>query len=190
MPSRPRHLAIVCHLTVSTALLTGVAASEAPANARATYQVTGAVTPITIDGVLDEDAWRHAVRIEVNTEVEPAENLPAPVTAECYVTFDQRALYIGCRCTDPQPAQIRADLTDRDGAWRNDYIGVILDTFADQRRAYQFFVNPLGVQGDSLRNEVGSDDNEDSNWDAIWDSAGRITAQGYEVEMAIPFRAA
>lgn len=188
MPSCRRRAVVVCHVTVSIALLAGVGAGEARPDARATYQVTRAVTPITIDGVLDEDAWRHAVRIEVNTEVQPAENLPAPVTADCYVTFDERALYIGCHCTDPQPAQIRAHLTDRDGAWRNDYIGVILDTFNDQRRAYQFFVNPLGVQGDSLRNEVGSDDTEDSSWDAIWDSAGRMTAQGYEVEMAIPFR--
>ncbi len=161
---------------------------DAPPGARTTYRVTPAVTPIEIDGALDEGAWRHAVRIDVNTEVEPGENLAAPVAAECFVTYDERALYIGCRCFDPQPARIRAHLTDRDSAWRNDYIGVILDTFNDQRRAYEFLVNPLGVQGDQIRNEVSSGDNEDATWDAIWDSAGRITAQGYEVEMAIPFR--
>lgn len=162
--------------------------SEDPEATRPVYRLTRAITPIEIDGVLDETAWQHAVRIEVNTEVQPGENLPAPVSAECLVTYDEQALFIGCRCFDPEPAKIRAHLTDRDSAWRNDYVGVILDTFNDQRRAYEFLVNPLGVQGDLLRNEVSSGNNEDATWDAIWDSAGRITAQGYEVEMAIPFR--
>ncbi len=156
--------------------------------AQPTYQITRATGPIEIDGVLDEAAWQTALRIPVDIEVQPGENLPAPVSAECFVTYDRRALYIGCRCFDPQPDRIRAHLSDRDALRRNDYIGVILDTFNDQRRAFQFFVNPLGVQSDVLRSEVSSGGNEDSSWDAIWDSAGRITAQGYEVEMAIPFR--
>ena len=28
--------------------------------------------------------------------------------------------------------------------------------------------------------------NEDDSWDAIWDSAGKITREGYIVEMQIP----
>ena len=179
--------------TVGVYLLTlALSASAAqlghPPRSPVTYRVTRATSPIHIDGLLDEAAWRTAVGIPVNTEVQPGENIPAPVSAECFVTYDQRALYVGCRCFDGEPAKIRAHLTDRDGIWRNDYVGVILDTFNDQRRAYHFLVNPLGVQGDLLRNEVASGSNEDSSWDAIWESAGRITAEGYQVEMAIPFR--
>ncbi len=161
---------------------------EHPPETPPAYRITRAATAIDIDGVLNEAAWSDALRIAVNTEVQPGENLPAPVQAECFVTYDERFFYVGCRCFDPEPARIRAHLTDRDGAWRNDYIGVILDTFNDQRRAYHFLVNPLGVQGDLLRNEVASGHNEDASWDAIWASAGRITAEGYQVEMAIPFR--
>lgn len=161
---------------------------ESLPGAQSVYRIARTATPIEIDGALTEAAWQDAVRIEVSTEVQPGENLPAPVLAECFITYDEQVLYVGCRCLDPEPARIRAHLTDRDSAWRNDYIGVILDTFNDQRRAYEFLVNPLGVQGDLLRNEVSSDNPEDATWDAIWDSAGRITAQGYEVEMAIPFR--
>lgn len=164
-------------------------AEKSPEGARPAYRISYATSPIQVDGALEEEAWREALRVEINLEVRPGENVPAPVSAECRLTYDQRALYVGCSCLDPEPGKIRAHLTDRDTIWRNDYVGIILDTFRDQRRAYQFFVNPLGVQSDVLRNEVGSGHEEDPSWDAIWESAGRITAEGYQVEMAIPFRA-
>lgn len=176
-------------LLVCSAGLAPAVWASAPAGERPVYRIPRTLTAITVDGKLDEPAWLEALRIQVDIEVQPGENIPAPVSAECLLTYDQRALYVGCHCFDPDPAQIRAHLTDRDEAWRNDYIGVMLDTFNDQRRAFEFLVNPLGVQGDLLRNEVASDPHEDSSWDAIWDSAGRITPTGYQVEMAIPFRA-
>lgn len=64
-----------------------------------------------------------------------------------------------------------AHLADRDQVYRDDYVGIILDTFGDHRRAYQFFVNPLGVQRDSLRLVSGEGEREDGTWDAIWSAA-------------------
>jgi hypothetical protein len=93
---------------------------------------------------------------------------------------------VAVRAHDPEPEAIRARLRDRDAAYQDDFVGVILDTFHDQRRAFMFLANPLGVQMDAVLDEVGGG-GEDNSWDAIWDSAGRITATGYEVEMAIPF---
>ena len=62
----------------------------------------------------------------------------------------------------------------------------MLDTFNDQRRAFEFFANPLGIQMDLTFDDVNG--NEDDSWNAIWASAGRITDEGYVVEMAIPFQ--
>lgn len=185
---RKRLTVVLAGLVLSTHSLATAKQATAGRDSQPTYRITRATGPIEIDGVLDEAAWQAAVRIPVNVEVQPGENLPAPVSAECRLTFDRRALYVGCHCMDPQSERIRAHLTDRDAFLRNDYVGIILDTFNDQRRAYQFFVNPLGVQSDAVRNEVSSDDHEDFSWDAIWESAARITAEGYVVEMAIPFR--
>ena len=56
---------------------------------------------------------------------------------------------------------------------------------SDDRRAFEFHANPLGIQADGVLNDVGN--GEDFAWDAIWSSAGRITPDGYEVEIAIPF---
>ena len=87
---------------------------------------------------------------------------------------------------DHSPEEIRANIADRDTAFRDDFVGFFLDTFNDERRAYEIFVNPMGVQHDGIYNEVGSTQ-EDFSWDAIWKSAAKITEYGYVVEIAFPF---
>lgn len=140
---------------------------------------------IVIDGVIDEQAWQGAARLEIGFEVQPGENVPAPVTTEVRLTWDEERVLVAFRCFDPDPSAIRARYSDRDQLWNDDWIGIVLDTFNDQRRAYEFVVNPLGVQMDALNDDVNG--RYDLSWNAIWYSMGRPTATGYEVEMAIPF---
>ena len=161
----------------------GMAAAE-PA-AQSPRNVPPTSLPIKIDGTIDEEAWGGALRLTLDVETEPGENVPAPVTTECLLTYGKNALYVAFRAHDPEPAKIRARLADRDTATSDDFVGVVLDTFNDERRAFEFFVNPRGVQMDRIWDDVNR--NEDASWDAIWSSAGRLTAGGYEVEMAIPF---
>ncbi len=142
-----------------------------------------AASSIAIDGTIDEAAWDQALVLELNYEVQPGENVPPPVKTEVLLTYDRKNLYIGCRCYDPDPSAIRARIRDRDELGGDDWIGVILDTFNDERRSYDFLCNPFGVQYDMIETST----NSDTGWDAIWDSAGRITDWGYAVEMAIPF---
>ncbi len=150
------------------------------------YKIPRISTPIKIDGVLDDPAWKEALAVDVNNEFDPRRNVPAPVTTIAYLAYDDDNLYAGFRANAPDPEAIRAHLTDRDAAFKDDFVGLIIDTFNDERRGYEFFVNPLGVQMDLSLNEM-ADVEEDTAWDAIWDSAGRIDDQGYVVEMAIPF---
>ncbi len=140
--------------------------------------------PIKIDGILDEEAWKHATQILIDIETHPGENTPAPVTTVAYLVENGEKLYIAFDARDPDPGSIRAYLRDRDSAFNDDFVGVVLDTYNDQRRAFEFFVNPLGVQMDMTNDDVNG--NEDPSWDAIWDSAGQITDEGYIVEMEIP----
>jgi len=141
--------------------------------------------PIRVDAVLDEPAWREAVVVGIPWEVSPGDNIPAPVRTECLLMYDDRTLYAAFRAFDPDPAAIRAHLTDRDNAFEDDFVGLVLDTFDDAKRGYEFFVNPLGVQMDLSQDDVSRE--EDASWDAIWSSAGRLTPEGYVVELAIPF---
>jgi len=150
-------------------------------------RIPRATSTIRVDAILDEQAWRDALRVELNYEIEPGENIAPPVRAEALITFDDRSLYVAFRAFDPEPAKIRAHVADRDQVSADDLVGLVLDTFNDKRRGYEFLVNPLGVQWDLFRNELSNGEPEDASWDAIWESAGRITAEGFVVEMAIPF---
>jgi len=149
------------------------------------YRVAPATEPVRIDGVLDEAVWKTAQPMEFDAETNPGDNIVPPARTVGYMTFDQKNLYVAFQCFDPDPKAIRAHLSDRDTAFSDDFVGVVLDTFNDNRRAFEFFVNPLGVQMDLIQDDTNR--TEDESWDAIWSTAGRITAEGYIVEMAIPF---
>ena len=139
---------------------------------------------IVVDGIRSESAWSDALRVELSFENSPGENLPAPVSTVAYLFEDGKHLYVAFDARDPEPERIQAWLRDRDSLGPGDFVGVSLDTFDDGRRAYEFFVNPLGVQWDRLNDDVN--DVKDSAWDAIWRSAGRVDESGYVVEMQIP----
>jgi hypothetical protein len=150
------------------------------------FVVSRASSEVHIDGLLTEPAWGSATVIDLPYEWFPGENIEPPVRTECLVTYDEAHLYVGFRAHDPEPDKIRAHLLDRDQIdtfVQDDYVGFLLDTFNDERRAYQFRVNPLGVQADAFNSPTS----EDWRWDMIWDSAGTIAPEGYTVEIALPF---
>ncbi|HEX5387322.1 MAG TPA: DUF5916 domain-containing protein [Gemmatimonadales bacterium] len=157
--------------------------------AAASYHITAATGPIAVDGRMDEAAWRDATLIPIQYEWFPGDNVAPPVATNCRVTYDPSNLYVGCRAFDPNPSAIRAHYADRDDLDRtvgDDHIVLLLDTSNDERRAFQFRVNAVGVQMDALLSTA--EGFEDFSWDAIWQSAGHIDADGYTVELRIPFR--
>jgi hypothetical protein len=170
----------------SAAVLCGlVPLCVALAAAGAVPDVPHTAEQVKIDGVLDELVWRSALVFDLNVETNPLENQPAPVKTKAYLAENGDMLLVAFVASDPDPDKIRAYLRDRDAAYNDDFVGVVLDTFNDARRAFEFFANPLGVQMDLTNDDVNR--REDDSWDAIWQSAGRITETGYTVEMGIPF---
>lgn len=150
--------------------------------------VKPASSDIKIDGILNEQAWQDAAKLKILYEWLPGDNIPALVDTDVLITFDKSRLYIGFRCFDPDPKKIRAHLMDRDSIdtfIQDDHVSIMIDTFNDERRGFQFRVNPLGVQADANFSEL--EGYEDFSWDAIWKSAGKITEFGYVIEIAIPF---
>ena len=138
---------------------------------------------LTMDGMLDEEVWASSWSIELGYEVSPGENIPAPVKTEVYIFHSRTHLCIGFRAHDPDPTAIRAHLSNRDNAWTDDWVAVVLDTFNDERRNYFLAVNPKGVQMDDIENWPGGQ----TDWDGIWFSAAQITEWGWSAEMKIPF---
>ena len=140
----------------------------------------------SIDGDLDEPLWGSALRIVLDLETSPGENTPAPVRTTAYMVRSDTHLYIAFVAEDPAVERIRASFRDRDTIMSEDWVGVSLDTFNDERRSYEFYVNPYGAQLDALFDDVLG--NTDNSWDTIWNSMGKVDDTGYRVEIAIPFR--
>ncbi|WP_213609707.1 DUF5916 domain-containing protein [Pseudoalteromonas sp.] len=152
------------------------------------YQLAHINKNIDVDGVLNEPHWQQATHVAVNYQDEPNEKGTPPVKTDAYLYDDGHNLYVAFVAYDPDPSKIRAALRDRDTLWQDDTVGLVIDTFNDERTGYEFYVNPLGAQGDTRMTDT-DEWVSDLSWDAIWDSAGTINEQGYVVEMRIPFKA-
>jgi len=153
-----------------------------------THQLSHMDGLVTIDGQLNEAFWQQATQIELAYENDPGEGTRALVKTQAYLYENGDSLFIAFKAFDPKPSQIRGNLSDRDDLWSDDFVGVIIDTFNDERGAYQFFVNPVGVQADARLNDTDGWNSDDS-WDAIWHSAASVNEEGWTVEMRIPFSA-
>lgn len=146
-------------------------------------QVTRTTADIDVDGSLTDEGWRGAARATGFVECEPGDQIEPVVRSEAWVTYDESNLYVALIAWD-EPAEVRQSLSDRDNIFRDDYFGVLLDTYNDFSWGYELFFNPKGIQGD-LR--VHSDGLEDGSLDLVMSSEGLVTDSGYQVEIAIPF---
>ena len=156
---------------------------------------------VVVDGVLDDPVWSRAARLTGFTQFSPVDGRPAVQATEVLIWYSPTALHFGIRAA-AEPGTVRAHLTDRDkGIIPDDYIEIQLGTFNDGRSAFVFAVNPLGVQADGALVEgnqirrgptegdrTGGREQADLSPDYTFESRGRLTETGYEVEVRIPFR--
>ncbi|WP_440053388.1 DUF5916 domain-containing protein [Pseudoalteromonas sp. T1lg65] len=143
-------------------------------------------TPAKVDGKINEDVWQRALQIDINNVNWPHENHPSPVKTTAYVYENGESLFIAFDAKDPNPELIRAFFRDRDKNWEDDLVGFKIDTYNSGRSAYQFFINPFGVQQDSIENQLTQSEN--ASWNGIWDSVGKVNNDGYVVEVELPLR--
>lgn len=145
--------------------------------------VTRAVGEIEIDAELDDPGWVGAARVTDFSTNFPEEMGEPEVGSEAWITYDEDNLYLAFIAYD-DPGTIRAALRDRDHMWQDDYFGILLDTYGNASWAVFLFANPLGVQGDTRNSATAG---EDENFDLLFYSDGRITDEGYVIEMRVPF---
>ncbi len=145
-----------------------------------------AVGPITLDGVLDDPAWREAPAIRRFRQIEPVQGADPFVGTEVRFLFDDTYLYVGIEVEDPAGAAgIRVPEMRRNfDYFQNDLVGVSLDGFGDGRSAMGFLVNPLGAIRD-LR--VFDGQFFDREWQGVWDARTRIHDGGWTAEIRIPW---
>ena len=146
-------------------------------------EISRARGAIEIDGVLGDAGWEGAARADNFAEHSPGDQTQPEVDTEVLVTYDDDNLYVAWICYD-DPAEIRASLCERDQIFSGDYVILCLDAFGEATHAYEIAANPYGIPGDLLYSSSGG---EDGTYDMVFESDGRITEDGWVVEMAIPF---
>ncbi|MGH7784533.1 MAG: carbohydrate binding family 9 domain-containing protein, partial [Candidatus Binatia bacterium] len=133
--------------------------------------------PITIDGHVDEAAWKTAAVFKDFYQTGPGYNTEPSRRTETYMMYDEHNLYIAFKCWDEKD-KIRATVAKRDDVFGEDNVRLWLDTFDDQRRAYVLGFNPLGIQQDGIYTEGSG---ADFTVDIVMESKGVIEDWGWSV---------
>lgn len=139
---------------------------------------------IKIDGVLNESEWEKAVVADNFTEIAPGDNVKPEVETKAMIFYDDDNIYFGFVCYENDMSSIRASMSDRDRMYSDDWVGPFINTYGDLKQAFEAYVNPKGIQGDLL----WTPDNEDSNFDIIYESEAKIYKDKWTAEIKIPFK--
>ena len=152
------------------------AADRSPSDSRGPARTIGAVAiaspaeSVRLDGELTDTVWTKAVPVVDFVQRDPKEGGTPTHPTEVRVAFDNSAIYVAVRATEPDQHRLVGMLTRRDEGSPSDWIRVAFDSYLDRRTAYEFSVNVAGVKQDRY---WFADTNNDPGWDAVWDVAVR-----------------
>ncbi|MBZ5728332.1 MAG: carbohydrate binding family 9 domain-containing protein [Acidobacteriia bacterium] len=191
-PARATHqawramLAVLCLPPLTVAIH---AQSAAKAAAAATAQIKDVRIPKIqarplLEQFLNGNSRSDMKRIDDFRQRQPGDGVPVSRKTAAWIGYDEKTFYAVFVCESP-PGQTRARLSKREDVFNDDVVGVLLDTYHDRQRGYEFFVNPLGVQADAVESEG---QNDDFSFDTLWYSEGRLTPDGFVAMLAIPFK--
>jgi hypothetical protein len=139
-----------------------------------------------IDGFVRDDVWERAAVVSDFYQKEPRNGDQITERTEFLFLFDNNNIYVGIRCFDDPKGIIAKELARDVSLGEDDRIQIIFDTFLDGRSGYWFQLGPRGSIGDALINENGKYFNK--AWDGIWDGKAKMTENGWEGELIIPFK--
>ena len=131
------------------------------------------------------EAAAQMLKVEGFLQRDPKDGQPISQKTEVYLGYTNGALYVVCLCFDSEPNKIRAHMVRREQINDDDQFGFVLDTFSDRKTGVFFYTNPYGVQQDGIWNDFNQ---PDYSYDMLWNSQGRVTAQGFVLWFEIPFR--
>ena len=148
-----------------------------------TYRTKSTILSIKIDGDLSDPAWATANLADQFIQLEPVEGAPVTQQTEVRVLYDQTSIYISAHMYDSHPDSILHQLGNRDemGSLNSDAFRIGLDPYNKRQNAYVFELSASGVQSELL--------DDDITFDAVWESAARMTTDGWIAEIRIPYSA-
>ena len=159
-------------------------AADEPAMTKST-SIARTDTPPTVDGALDDDAWRQAVVVSDLHQLKPVEYAEPTERTEFLLLYDDDAIYVGVRAFDRSPDEIVARvLRQGEGLRGEDRVRVLVGPFNDKRSGYVFLLNANSVRLEGIY----KDGDFDREWTGIWQAESAVNDEGWVVEMRIPFK--
>jgi hypothetical protein len=171
----------ICFLAL--VVLAGLPAAHAQSPRE--FQVSRVSAPPVIDGDLGDEAWAgNPLDLDQWVTYNPHRGEKVPLRTDVRIRYDDRNIYFAFHCFDDEPDKIRTTVSRRDSVFNDDWIALSLDSAGTGQTAYHLFINPSGVQMDALNTSSG----ERFEADVLWDSAGKVTSDGYVVEVRLPLQ--
>ena len=158
------------------------------AEGRITLRATRVAEPIILDGKLDDPVYSRVQSVGGFIQQDPNEGEPASEDTEAWILFDDRNFYVSVRCWDSHAERIIANEMRRDhnDITRNDNMTLTVDTDYDRRNGFYFTVSAISALRDMSVGDEGQNNNVD--WNTVWDAKAAVDDHGWTVEMAIPFK--
>jgi hypothetical protein len=153
---------------------------------RVLVRATRVSEPVILDGRLTEDAYARVEPFTGLVQQDPDPGAAVTERTEVWVLYDERNVYVSCRCWDEHPELIVANDMRRDSnnMSSQDHFAAQLDTFFDRRTGMIFSVTPAG----GLRDGASTDDRANFDWNGVWDARAGYFEGGWVAEIAIPFK--
>lgn len=134
-----------------------------------------------IDGILDDLVWSLAIPMTNFTQYDPYQETKPSFQTKVMIAYNDEAIFIAAMMYDSSPDSILKQLGDRDDELNADDIVFQFDPFNNNQDAYYFRVTASNVQSEWRE--------RDASFNAVWMSKTAIHADGWSVEVKIPFSA-
>ena len=173
-------------LLVILADLSVLFAQQTPNRADYRIHIHQTTIPMSIDGLLDEEAWIQAEKADSFYRVLPIDTGYATAKSVAMLTYDEDNLYVGVIFYDDVPGKRPVESFRRDFSFsKNDNFLLFMDTYNDQTNGFSFGASAAGAQWDGIQSNGGS---VALTWDCKWKSAVKNYPDKWVIEMAIPFK--
>lgn len=145
-----------------------------------------AVSPVKIDGVVNEPAWDSADAASNFYMILPMDTSYAKVRTDVKMTYDDKNIYLLVINYNGAPGPYMVESLRRDFSFlKNDNFLLFMDPFDDQTNGFSFGANAAGAQWDGMMYDGGK---IDLSWENKWTSVVKNYPDRWVFEAAIPFK--
>ena len=138
----------------------------------------------TIDGKLDDSAWKSAATLE--SFIDPQTGRAPDDGTAVWLAYDEEAIYVAFHARDGRPESIVAREIQPNARFQGeDTFEVVIDPFYTRERNWsRFRINALGTQAEDIAGGRAAK----REWRGQWQAAAQRLADGWSGEMRIPWR--